>query len=86
MPRVRVGDKQKTPTVMIRLLLPSQASISDYPKAVLSEKAVPLLRQVLRPGQGLSLGVPRYDGWRRINHYKPHQELAAVSIHQITQK
>lgn len=53
MPRVRVGDKQKTPTVMIRLLLPSQASESAYPKAVLSEKAVPLVRQVIpkaRPG------------------------------------
>lgn len=69
MPRVRVGDKQKTPTVMIRLLLPSQASESAYPKAVLNEKAVPLLRQVQRLGQGLSLGAPRYDGWRRVNHY-----------------
>lgn len=46
-----------------------QASESAYPKAVLNEKAVPLLRQVQRLGQGLSLGAPRYDGWRRVNHY-----------------
>lgn len=52
-PRVRVGDKQKTPTVMIRLLLPSQASESAYPKALLSEKAVLLAVETspkARPG------------------------------------
>lgn len=86
MPRVRAADRQKTPTVMPRLLLPSQASERAYPKALLIEKAVLLLRQVLRLGQGLSLGASPYDGWGRVNHYQPHQELAAVPFHQITQK